>query len=1028
MVGNWDSFVAAYKNGGTIMLDNNITADENSSIIGQTNGNNITIDGSNNTLDSNEINNLGFVLNSKNILFRNITFSNFISDINGGAVMTISNGSKINFTGNINFTNNSNSGAGGAIYLTDISNITFTNSLITFTGNVSQNQTPNDVYLDGFATALIFSDNTTLASGIQTSGGGAVRKTGSGSLIVQGDKDNPTIIDNNFSVEGGAVEFQNSVSTIAALNVRNGATIALANTDVVVSSLYVTGNFTSNGILTMDVNLETGEADWISVEGNLTLANSQLQINTIQADQKGLAKIITFSNTANLNGLSVSGDYDFMQKDNDIYIGLAWHIFVTEFEESGIIDLNKNVTATGSEQFANTTADEISINGNGKTLNSNSIEGLGFVVGSNKTQILMIRNVSLSNFMNSTLENGGAAKAQNNSMIVISGRVGFYNNQTGGNANPNSFNNLTDDGGKLNDIYLADASSISFVENVVLTNGIRTAGTGTLEKTGQGEVSFEGSNSVIENTFNFSGGALTFKSALSSITFLETQSATTLSLENNQAGNKLFVETLILRSDVIFEIDFASGIGDEIFGSSITIYTGRNLQIINSNIYTLNVSEVPIIKTSSDTIFILNDAGQASDLLNIFNYDANLFQLRFDAASGIIYVRNIPINDINVAETENEIEVQAIINTIPALKIPISQMDATDQRKALDSLTGSFIANVFKAAARTDSKILSNQIKQTSNYETWLNVYYDELTFKNEKQLLGDFNSASFNANLGRDLFAADFIRLGAQMSVESKSFEQGNNTAKIFEFAPSIYSAVKFYGLNIGAMFGLGFGSGKSKRVIDVGVDDGAEKFSPEANLEYRAFELALNIDYVFRISPNIKISPFANFQTTQLNIDDITETSDPDKKAANLHFASQSIPKTLTKLGWEFNVDISQYTFFINAFVGLDLSGDKKFQANFAQGNKKGFEIESDDPQKTFYGGQVGAGYKISRSFSVKVYSGLQLNDKLTNYNFGAGIYYKIPPKKVSRTASAKRGPPKAMNGRQKHPVRAKKVIKGR
>ncbi|MDR2709449.1 MAG: hypothetical protein LBC07_05705, partial [Elusimicrobiota bacterium] len=453
IVDTWSKFVVAYKKGGTIIMDDNITADENSSPLGQTNANNITIDGSNKTLDANKIEKLGFAFNTKTITFKDITFSNFASVQysfhNDSTVMSLAN-SNVTFTGNINFIDNnstresyypvaleiyensivsfinstitfinndgvidvqgrstlyftnssvtfinnvngtynynasiyfsnsfvtfinsdmasdgendrgtiyfvnstaafinngriysakisitnsviefssaiadsggaiysymmetygefpsnsnivftnskvkfssntavklesyldsgeggaiaargigenvnisinnskvefssntaySNGGAifgigtrisfsastivffhntaldsGGAIYLTGNSNITFANSLITFKENFSQNQTPNDVYLDGAGSALIFSGNNTLTNGIHTSGTGVVRKTGSGSLFVEGDKDNPTIINNNFSVEGGAVEFQNAVSTIAILTVKN---------------------------------------------------------------------------------------------------------------------------------------------------------------------------------------------------------------------------------------------------------------------------------------------------------------------------------------------------------------------------------------------------------------------------------------------------------------------------------------------------------------------------------------------------------------------------------------------------------------------------------------------------------------------------------------------------------------------------------------------------------------------------------------------------------------------------------------
>jgi predicted outer membrane repeat protein len=401
---------------------------------------------------------------------------------NGGAVYAAGK-PNVSFTNStLTFINNSASVNGGAVYVLQ-STITFTNSIILFDENsVGDPAAANDVYLD--YASLNFSGNNTLPNGIQTSGAGTVRKTQAGTLILQGDKDNPTIIINNFSIEGGVVEFQNIVSTASNLNVIRGATLALADSGVNISSLYVTGDFNLNGILTMDVNLETGEADWISVDGNFIAANAQLSPTVSGDNQKAVAKIMTINGASTLNGLSVSGDYDFLLTNNDIYIGLAWNIFVLNFQEAETsIVLNKNAKAldeNSSQKIESPTENNILVDGNFKTIDSNNVTGLGFVIGlddSNATtaQVITFKNISLTNFKNTDLINGGAVKAQSDSMVGLNGRIGFYNNQAGN---------------KLNDIYLGGASSISFSGNVVLTNGIRTAGSGTLSITDQGEVSF----------------------------------------------------------------------------------------------------------------------------------------------------------------------------------------------------------------------------------------------------------------------------------------------------------------------------------------------------------------------------------------------------------------------------------------------------------------------------------------------------------------------------------------------------------
>jgi hypothetical protein len=456
-------------------------------------------------------------------------------------------------------------------------------------------------------------------------------------------------------------------------------------------------------------------------------------------------------------------------------------------------------------------------------------------------------------------------------------------------------------------------------------------------------------------------------------------------LENKQAGNKLFAEILILRSDVIFEIDFANGIWDEISASSMTIYAGRNLQIINLNIHTLNITEAPIFKANSDSFFILNDSGQPADLSNIFNYDSKLYQLRFDEASGTIYIQNIPGEDLSVAQTENEKGIQGIINEIADLRVLLNQMDSEGQRKALAGLSGVFFANIFKAAARSvESKFLFNKVNPEDEYDFWGNIFYGGLVLKNEDQLLGDFNSSWVNANIGRDLFVTDLIRLGAKISLDGINFKQDKNTANLFGGGPSIYAITKFYGMKIETMLGADFGFGKSKRNIDIGEGDRVQTLSPEADINYIALDFALNVDYTFDILDNVRMIPFMNFQKVQLNV---PATTEKNGEAANLHFASQNIDKTITKAGMEFSFGEFDFIFSVGVFLGLDSSGDEKFKVNFDEIKDREIEIESDDSQEDFYGGRVGVNYRIANRFYINAYGGVELNDRLINYNLGIG-----------------------------------------
>ncbi|MDR2708585.1 MAG: hypothetical protein LBC07_01225, partial [Elusimicrobiota bacterium] len=240
-------------------------------------------------IENSAANNGGALLVDKNsnISFTNsnVIFAENTAGFLGAAIFAYEN-SNISFENSTATFTNNNSSEGGfpflgaAIFLGEGSKLTFTNSTLKFQDNFVDNTIRMDIYLMNAQSAVTFSGANAISNGILISGdGGIVKKTGAGSLIFQGDKNNPTIIQNNFSVEGGAVEFQNAVSTITTLNVQN-ATLSLSN-EIAASTLYVTGNLNLTGTLKIDIDFNEGLADWIYVGGKFNINNnSNLAINT----------------------------------------------------------------------------------------------------------------------------------------------------------------------------------------------------------------------------------------------------------------------------------------------------------------------------------------------------------------------------------------------------------------------------------------------------------------------------------------------------------------------------------------------------------------------------------------------------------------------------------------------------------------------------------------------------------------------------------------------------------------------------
>jgi predicted outer membrane repeat protein len=135
----WNVFVDKYQEGeNSSLLTQSIGADSTSLAFGSPNAgkNNFTIDGQNYLASANKISNMGFILNAQTISFKNISFTSFTNTASG-AVLNLTNRSKIIFSGTINFT--SNTANSGGVMSVASSTVAFNNVVVNFRSNVGTN-------------------------------------------------------------------------------------------------------------------------------------------------------------------------------------------------------------------------------------------------------------------------------------------------------------------------------------------------------------------------------------------------------------------------------------------------------------------------------------------------------------------------------------------------------------------------------------------------------------------------------------------------------------------------------------------------------------------------------------------------------------------------------------------------------------------------------------------------------------------------------------------------------------------------
>ncbi|MDR2708980.1 MAG: hypothetical protein LBC07_03290, partial [Elusimicrobiota bacterium] len=691
----WNVFVAAFGGASSksiisLSVYTSAADDPNSLPIGFSMGKELTIDAKNNFLDSGQKNNLGFILRQTSATFKDITFTRFAKNVEnssgaaifvelsslifsgnivfssnvltnimtgGGALYlkdsqiifsnasvsfnknqaqsgaAIYNNAKLEFLNSIvNFTSNAAVGDGGAIYIAQSKQTVFTNSTITFTGNLAQSF-PNDIYLEGDESKLIFSGDNFLPNGIRVSGAGLVEKADKGALVFAGAG---SVFLSSFTISNGSVNFKSAISTVSNLNVLEGASLSLSN-ESSTSGFHIIEDFNLAGVLEIDVDFAKGEGDRIWVGENFKVENSTLTINIL--DFETWADPLIILSWQNLIG-DISGlhllqeNFSLSRQGDDLLLSIinsSWNLFVKEFQKSGIdetIFLTEDANAP-AEYFplplGESASDNFTIAGGEYILDSGGINGLGFILNGSSLTFLNIafKNFEIDNtatnapngavinaqnsnltflgtiiFANNNAQNfGGAVFAADSHISFIASSAAFIENRAAasgaafylGSGSSITFSNSTITfknnfaNGNLNDVYFYDnTSALIFSEGNFFTNGIRTSGDiqAQIIKMGGADLTFAGDPSIMLNAFNIVEGRVIFESNISTIGFLNVEASAMISLQNSVAISSLYItDDFTLNGKLAIDVDFKNLSADQIFLTDDFIVSNSTLSI-----------------------------------------------------------------------------------------------------------------------------------------------------------------------------------------------------------------------------------------------------------------------------------------------------------------------------------------------------------------------------------------------------------------------------------------------------------------
>jgi outer membrane protein OmpA-like peptidoglycan-associated protein len=447
---------------------------------------------------------------------------------------------------------------------------------------------------------------------ISQDGGGKIIKRGKGELIFE----NAAYLMSPFLIESGTASFSPSASTVAAINILNGAALSLTLNSQM-NSFFVLGDMSiSGGGIFLDFNFMSKRSDFIRVFQTIDLSGGESHIyaELLEGGAFVIGTSIAFMSAQgvvspdNLKlGGGISYDYELIYDDAKktfyMRVPYPWDVFQKYWkaaEDGAILTLpdpkRSSVFAyAGALPLgeASVEAESLIIEGGGNTIDSRNFEDLGFkIIGKN----VEFRDISFVNFKNVS-GGGGALYVEAASVLIENAK--FHANRADG---------------KPNDIHMAGAAEIGFEasagKKVELYGGITSEGSdNVIRKTGAGSL-------VFGNQSN-GGAAMVDSEASSPFSAVNPQSETTLNFNGSlfiEAGGVKFdlpqstIGAMTISDNALIEINI-----DLVGNGTSRIWIMEDINISPLSILSVSMLNGELSFGSSRTVISANNQSAPDD-------------------------------------------------------------------------------------------------------------------------------------------------------------------------------------------------------------------------------------------------------------------------------------------------------------------------------------------------------------------------------------------------------------------------------
>lgn len=907
-------------------------------------------------------------------------FSNNISSTVGGAV-NLKSSSKMYFSGEANFSSNTAVTYGGAIHLDGASG----SPTLEFNGNnsnylfMSNKAGENGGAIAAGGRARVFFEAGSLAEFNDNSAaesGGAIFITGYSNLIFDGES---KFKDNEVIGSGGAVYANNSYAFFKKTefdgntsNSDGGAVYGLNSSLSFDGETVFKNNKASSSGAGLFLSASTASfSTTVTFENNASTMTGSLGGAIASVNNS----LVTFANTVNITGNSADSGAGFSMSDS-------------QGRFSGTANFSNNTSSAGNGGAMSLENSVMKFNENVNFSSNSAISGAG--ISATGADINFAKDSDFS-FNKALSGNGGAANLSNSNITFNGGDVlnnsasskggAFYVNASTLSITTNNRDFTATDntaGSLANDIYMESGSFLNLKASnyAISLNGGIISQNSTINKNGAHTLYLGGTNDIDGGSFNISEGKVVMLEN-ASLDVEKMSIAADGSFASNGIGNVNF-DNFDFSGEWIVTV--SSDSSDKIIADKITV---NNAKIGVSGEKLKGTFAYTIMEYSSMAVGNIQVENTLKSALNITDTGTSLEMT----------VTNMNFADIK-GINENSKNVSVILDSVyedyyiqqnnfwKNIIVPIDNIASlSDMNKALDALSGSFIANALTVGSLNIGKpALFSRINTGTEKDIWAEITGGSFGYSEDDNVVGDFKGTNYGIMIGADLLKKENLTAGALVKYTGSSIEQNDDSGDITDISLGGYAGLTFGAIELKGALQLGYQSYELERKLEFA--------GQTAKGDFNGFGVLFDIEAGFNMSLTEKINakPFVALGLGMNTNESYTESGSD----ANLDVDSGSYMRTRAELGIEVGTQIEKLSLYGDLALGMLLSGNN----GEIKAKLEGKEITAKGTEQGEIGGRIGIGgrYEITESLGIYAKAGFKLASNYNDISGNVGVGYKI------------------------------------